>query len=255
MAVLPRLKAVYFDLDDTLCGYWDASKKALRQAFEAHPIEGYTPEEMVEHWAAAFREYAPTLKGTESYQVYLKNGKPTRDEQMAHTLRRVGVDDARHAEALGDTYGAMRNANLRLFDDALEVLTALKASHPLGVITNGPADTQRQELETLDLERWFDHVFIEGELGIGKPNRIVFEKAEKAVGAKPEELLFVGNSYAHDIRPAINFGWHTAWIRRDSDVPPSVAGQTTKPESKPEGAPEPTFVIHQLRDLLDIVQL
>ncbi|RYG44838.1 hypothetical protein EON79_14050, partial [bacterium] len=44
------VKGVYFDLDDTLCGYWDASKAGLRATFTALTPEGFTPEEMVRQW-------------------------------------------------------------------------------------------------------------------------------------------------------------------------------------------------------------
>ena len=43
---LSGVRAVYFDLDDTLCAYWEASKFALRRAFEDHGPEGYTADEM-----------------------------------------------------------------------------------------------------------------------------------------------------------------------------------------------------------------
>jgi FMN phosphatase YigB (HAD superfamily) len=63
-------------------------------------------------------------------------------------------------------------------------------------------------------------------------------------------VLFVGNSYGHDIRPAIAAGWRTAWIRRPSDVPPSVKGLESKPEELPTGAPKPNMIVTDLRDLL-----
>lgn len=32
--MLSGVKAIYFDLDDTLCAYWDACKQGLRETFE-----------------------------------------------------------------------------------------------------------------------------------------------------------------------------------------------------------------------------
>ncbi|AIE83448.1 HAD family hydrolase [Fimbriimonas ginsengisoli] len=245
---LSGVKAIYFDLDDTLCGYWDASKQALRRAFELHGPQGITPEEMVGHWASAFRRFAPTLKETGWYETYLKTAEPTRTEQMRLTLAEAGVIDEARALALSETYMRERDANLRLFSDALLVLDTLKWRYPLGLITNGPADLQRQEIATLGIESYFQNIYIEGEMGVGKPKRTVFDRAAAAVDCKPEELLMVGNSFGHDVAPALEYGWHAVWIRRASDIPPS----STRSEEMPPGANAPDAIIQHLSELLEI---
>jgi putative hydrolase of the HAD superfamily len=241
------IRAVYFDLDDTLCAYWDASKVGLRAAFDAHPVPSVTTEEMVRHWAASFRDFAPTLKQTGWYEGYLKSGAPTRFEQMRLTLQRVGIEDKAHAQNLSAFYMNARDKALALFPDALDLLEYLAAKYPMGLITNGPADIQRQEVITLNLEVFFKHIFIEGEVGEGKPLQSVFRRAEQAVGCQPHEIVYIGNSYDHDMAPAIAAGWRTVWIRRASDVPPSAdLDKDPKPKEKPAGAPDPDAVVDNL---------
>jgi putative hydrolase of the HAD superfamily len=245
-ADLAAVRAVYFDLDDTLCPYWEASKCGLRRAFERHRPEGFSVEEMLHFWAVAFREFAPKLKQSEWYQRYLKDGSVTRVEQMRRALIHADCGDLSLAERLAEVYAEERNQALILFDDAREVLDALYGRFPLGLITNGPADVQRQEIATIGVEKYFKAVFVEGELGFGKPRPEVFHLAQAAVGFEPAEILFVGNSYGQDMRPAIAQGWRTAWVRRPTDAPPS----SNIPETKPEGAPDPDCVISDLRELL-----
>jgi putative hydrolase of the HAD superfamily len=245
------VRAIYFDLDDTLCAYWDASKAALREAFTHHGPEGRTYEEMVQAWAEAFRKFSPTLKSTDWYKTYLKVGKPTRDEQMRLTLREVGIDDPAQAERMGDAYGHHRDANLKLFEESLPILEILYPRMPLGLITNGPADIQRQEVNTLNIGHFFDPILIEGELGFGKPDHRVYEIAlqafrNKIADLEPDQILMVGNSFAHDIGGARRAGWKTAWVRRPSDVPPSAKG----PEEMPPNATPADLVIGDLRELL-----
>jgi putative hydrolase of the HAD superfamily len=247
------IKAVYFDLDDTLCGYWEASKFGMRRAFQEHGPEGFTVEEMIQAWAAAFREFGPTLKQTGWYDGYLKEGEPTRTEQMRLTLLRLGVVDEERAQSLSHTYMVERDRALKLFDDAETVLEKLKKHFPLGLITNGPADIQRQEIATLGIEHYFDHIFIEGEMGEGKPNASVFARATAAAGCKPSQVLFVGNSFAHDVTPAIQCGWRAVWVRRDTDVPPSSGPGPARPEEAPAGAAQPDAVIGNLTDLLEML--
>ncbi len=248
-----ELRAVFFDLDDTLCGYWDASKAGLRQAFVDHGPSGYTVDELVEHWATAFREFSPTLKKTGWYETYLKMGEPTRTEQMRLTLARIGQENPELAASLSEAYGRHRDGNLALFPDAIEILEWLKPKVKMGLITNGPADIQRQEIATLGIEKYFPHIYIEGEMGRGKPHMEVFRRVEAEVGVSGKEMLFVGNSYAHDVRAALEAGWHAIWIRRPSDVPPSANGVTAKPEERPVDGPEPDAIITNLSQLRELI--
>jgi len=251
---MSSIKGIYLDLDDTLCAYWDASKQALRETFESLGPAGFTPEEMVGAWARAFREFSPSLKKTGWYETYLKFGEPTRTEQMRRALAELGIDNAQLAREMGDAYGAARNRNLKLFPEAIEFLDLAKErGYKLGLITNGPADIQRQEIATLRIEPYFDAILIEGKMGEGKPKPGVFWRAEGEFGLAGDQILFVGNSYAHDIAPAIEAGWRTAWIRRPSDVPPS-APQDSGPKSfddRPEGAPQPDFTTDNLLAVLE----
>lgn len=248
-----KIRAIFFDLDDTLCAYWEASKFGMRRAFQMHGPEGFTIDEMIQNWAAAFREFGPTLKQTGWYDGYLKSGEPTRTEQMRLTLFRMGVVDEERAKALSQAYYIERDRALRLFDDSEFVLQNLAKRYPLGLITNGPADIQRQEIQTLGLERYFRHVFIEGEMGEGKPNPTVFARAVEAAGVRPEEILFIGNSYAHDVSPALAAGWGAVWVRRATDVPPSSGLGPASPEEMPEGGQAPDAVISDLSELLDML--
>jgi putative hydrolase of the HAD superfamily len=163
----------------------------------------------------------------------------------------VGVHDQRLAEALSSTYYVERHAKLDLFPEALEVLEALARSFPLGLITNGPADIQRQEIEKLQIGSFFTHVFIEGEMRQGKPHPEVMLRAQEAMECQPSQILMVGNSFKHDIVPSQESGWRTAWVRRPSDVPPS--SKTGRPEEKPEGSTAPDLEMANLKELLPVL--
>lgn len=245
---LGKIKVVYFDLDDTLCAYWDAAKKGLRHAFGEHPEHGASLDKLLEAWGDAFTEFVQTIGKTHWYQKYLLSGDLTRTELMRRTLERVGVYDEGLAQAMSDTYYVERHAALELFPESLEVLHALYGHYQLGLITNGPSDIQKQEIQTLNIGPYFQHIFIEGDMGYGKPDPRIFAMATDRAGARPSEVLFVGNSYRHDVVPAQIAGWKTVWIRRPSDVSPS--NKTGKPEELPEGATPPDMTITDLREIL-----
>lgn len=243
-----EIKVIYFDLDDTLCAYWDAAKSGLKAAFLAHPEHGQSLQDIQSSWALCFREFVETIGKTHWYEKYKKSGEITRIELMRRTLERLDIYDDELAQNLSLTYHIERQAALSLFPEALEVLQVLKSHYTLGLITNGPADIQRLEIQKLNIEEFFGPIFIEGEVGFGKPDPRVLQMAQDKVGCQPHEILFVGNSYHHDIVPAQVANWKTVWIRRDSDVSPS--SRTGKPDKLPEGATPPDLTITDLRQLL-----
>lgn len=251
--IFAQVRAVFFDLDDTLCAYWEAAKAGLKAAFEEVSVPGFSIEQVSEAWAKEFRRFSHELKTSHWYEIYLQQGGVTRVQMMNEALLSLGLDAPELAWRLGEAYGRERDARLRLFAEAREVLEALKPHYPLGLITNGPADVQRQEIATLGIGDLFDHVFIEGEMGVGKPHLSVMRRAESAVGLPGEQILFVGNSYAHDMVPAMEAGWRTVWVRRATDVAPS--SRTGKPEERPDGSLPPDAETGDLRELLDLLGL
>ena len=64
----------------------------------------------------------------------------------------------------------------------------------LALITNGTRAAQRGKLERFDLERHFDHIFIEEETGFGKPEQEVYLTAMAALGSKPADTWCVGDN-------------------------------------------------------------
>jgi putative hydrolase of the HAD superfamily len=242
------VKAVFFDLDDTLCGYWDAAKTGLDIVFTEYAQNGTTPSQLKKAWANEFRTFAKEVKSDAWYERYCRDGGSSRTELMRRTLAAVDADTAQ-AEEISTRYLEERQNALHLFEGSLETLQALKGKYPLGLITNGPGDIQRLEIEKLGISDFFDSFHIEGEMGYGKPDPRVFTNAENAANARGPENLMVGNSAQHDIKPAQQAGWHTAWVRRPSDVSPS--SRTGRQEELPVDMAQPDFILADLRALLD----
>ena len=219
-----KIKAIYFDLDDTLCAYWAASRKGLRATFEEHGFNGET-EKAMEAWRSVFKTFSPEVKQSHWYERYLETGEPTRTEHMRRMLAEMGIPDESHAAALSERYAFFRDKNLCLFDEAPEVLSFLSGKYKLGLITNGPADIQRQEIATLGIEKYFDQILIEGEFKIGKPHLAIFDDARNKWGFEPDEMLFVGNAFEHDVQGAKNAGWHAIWVNKDGEINPGTEPQ------------------------------
>lgn len=234
-----QVRAVGFDLDDTLCVYMPVAVQARRAMMERYlaPQTGLPIETLDQHYKRAFHSVLEELHTERWYPLYLREGRATRTETFRRLLQSLNLDADGLAERISEEYAALREQMLHLHAETLEVLHALRGRYPLFVITNGPAYEQRRELQVLGLEGLFDIVAIEGEVGIGKPHAPIFEGVQRALGLPSKEILFVGNSWAHDVQGALNVGWHAAWVNR-------------------EGAPHPnpTSGVPELRDLRPLLE-
>jgi HAD superfamily hydrolase (TIGR01549 family) len=234
-----QVRAVGFDLDDTLCVYMPVAVQARQAVMERYlaPQTGLPLETLDQHYKQAFHSVLAELHTERWYPLYLREGRATRTETFRRFLASLNLDADGLAERISSEYAALREQLLHLHEETLEVLHALCGRYPLFVITNGPAYEQRRELQVLGLEGLFNIIAIEGEVGIGKPHKPIFEWVQRRLGLPAAQILFVGNSWAHDVQGALNAGWRAAWVNR-------------------EGAPhpDPDSGVPELRDLRPLLE-
>lgn len=231
-----QVRAVGFDLDDTLCVYMPAAVQARRMMMERYlmPQTGLPIETLDQHYKRAFQTVLEELHSERWYPLYLREGHATRTETFRRLLANLNMEVDGLAERISAEYAALREQLLHLHEETLEVLHALRERYPLFVITNGPAYEQRRELQVLGLEGLFDLVAIEGEVGVGKPHAPIFEWVQHQLGLPSEQILFVGNSWAHDILGARGVGWHAAWVNREgAPHPDPSSGVPALPNLRP----------------------
>ncbi len=100
------------------------------------------------------------------------------------------------------------------FADAAETLETLKArGYHLGIIANQVAGTA-QRLDAWGLLKYFDVVAASAELGVAKPDKLIFEKALEMAGCQPHNAVMVGDRLDNDILPAKALGMRTVWMRK-----------------------------------------
>ena len=98
------------------------------------------------------------------------------------------------------------------FDGVLETLTLLKEKgFIIGCITNGRDFFQRNKINGLGIEHFFSIIVTSGELDIRKPDHAIFYHALNAVGAKPNDSFYCGDSIPSDIVPAKEIGCTTIY--------------------------------------------
>lgn len=201
----PQPSLVLFDLDDTLCDYAGARAGRLRTAF-----------------GTAFA-HAPNPAAIDLDRVIAESLAihPHGSEHFPELFARYGVADPAVAQAARSWYHTNRFLGLALFADAVEMLGETRLALPgrrIGLITNGPADVQRDKIVLLDLARHVDFTLISGEFGIAKPDPAIFAEGLRLGRATVEETVFIGDSPEYDVLGARAFGLRAIWMNRPGHI-------------------------------------
>ena len=257
------VKAIFFDLDDTLL--WDkksvatAFRKTCERAADTYEVE---PSELEEAVRAAARELYATyetfeftkmiginpfegLWGTfddegESFQKMMGIVPQYRQDAWTHGLSRMGIEDAELGSTLASLFIEERKKSPFIYEETFAVLDRLKENYKLVLITNGSPSLQQTKLEiTPEIAPYFEHIVISGGFGVGKPNRTIFDHALALVDVQPAEALMVGDNLMTDILGASYVGIPSVWINRDNDEANSDV--------------TPTFEIQNLEELFSIL--
>jgi putative hydrolase of the HAD superfamily len=210
LILLPR--AVLLDLDDTILDDSGAVSSCWLEACRAHesemgaldPVVVYDAIERVREWYWADPERHRTGR----------LGLAAARREVAHiALRDVGLDDPALAQQIGDTYHSLRDTGLQPFADAIDTVAWLRASGcRLALLTNGSADMQRNKINRFGLTELFDLILIEGELGFGKPDPRVYERALDTLDVAPRDTWMVGDNLEWDVAEPQRQGIYGIWI-------------------------------------------
>ena len=212
----PPLKAIFFDIDDTLYSTTEFSELARSAALDA----------MLEAGLEADKEMLQEELG-EIIHEFSSNYEQHFDKLLVRIPRRHyrGRNTAILVAAGVIAYHETKMRYLAPYEDALEVLRILsrEPSLVMGVITEGLAVKQAEKLVRMRLHPYFspNAIFISNQIGISKPNPKIYQRACSDLNLRPIETMYVGDNPEHDIDPPNQIGMVTVRMRRgkyiDSD--------------------------------------
>ena len=84
-----------------------------------------------------------------------------------------------------------------LYSDVIEVLKTLRPRFDLAVVSNFDGRL-RMILEQLGISQFFSHVFLSSELGVDKPDPLIYQRALTLSGLAPNDILHVGDDPVRD---------------------------------------------------------
>ncbi|MDR1319406.1 MAG: HAD family hydrolase [Treponema sp.] len=137
---------------------------------------------------------------------------------------------------------------IRLFPQIRETLESLRAAGlKTGLLSDFPPETKLEYLGIADL---WDAVLCSERVGALKPDPRPFGELAAALSLKPEQILYVGNSFRFDVAGAKGAGMKAAWLtgraRRNKTASAGIAAGAG-------GAVRADFSFFNYRQLLEYV--
>jgi putative hydrolase of the HAD superfamily len=215
------LRAVLFDLDDTLhddtLAYHSAAEEVAHEVAAEHGIDALALK------AAYIEEAEGFWKRLTADALNVKLAS-VRAGLWQSALENVGVADAEVAARSAERYNDYRKKYFTLFPGAAEVLATLRERGvKLGIVTNGLSETHREKIALLRIADSFDAIFIADEVGMLKPDPLLFAHACEVLETAPAHSAMVGDRYDRDIRGAHDAGLYTVLLKvREEEIPPGA---------------------------------
>jgi HAD superfamily hydrolase (TIGR01549 family) len=146
-------------------------------------------------------------------------------ERYRRAFIRVGLDPS-VAEAMADRFSLLQTRQLVIHSELpavhLMLLHQLATRYRLGLVSNfDHAPTVREVLSRHGIGDLFAVTLISDEFGRRKPHPEIFREALRRLGATAGEALYIGDSFAEDVRGPAAIGIDTAWINPAAVVPPA----------------------------------
>ncbi|MFF8575860.1 HAD family hydrolase [Streptomyces sp. NPDC015408] len=203
------IRAVVWDVDDTLFDYTTADREGMRAHLVAEGLlAGYgSAEEALVRWRQITdRQWARFSAGEVDFVTQ-------RRDRIREFLGRPELTEA-EADTWFQRYVTHYEAAWSLFPDVLPVLDALADSHRHAVLSNSSLTVQDRKLRVLGVHDRFETILCAAELGVSKPEPAAFLAACDALALPPAEVAYVGDHPEIDGRGAADAGLLSVWVDR-----------------------------------------
>ena len=237
------LKAVIFDLDDTLtihqAAYDDSHLVIAMEIACRHDID---PPGVASSMSATIRRAGETTPQSDFLRRIGIGGRDllwgeagTEQPELADistwmndfrvsswrsVLQTHGIDDVPLAIRLAEQFPDEMWRRIGPFPEIQSVVRILADRFKLGILTNGMPPHQHRNLAAIGMPDAFKAVVTSGGIGIGKPDSPAFSAVLGALGTSASEAVMVGDTIGRDVKGAVAAGIRAAWIDRNSNTDP-----------------------------------
>lgn len=205
------IKAVIFDLDDTLYDYKALERAAFECVGELVRERLGVSEEQCEEAFMRARQVTKAKLGetatSHSRMLYFQK-----------TLEYLDIRPLYLALEMYETYWGFFLDNMLLYPGVRELLEALHEKYiRVGVCTDLLAHIQHRKLRRLGMMDDVDCLVTSEEAGVEKPAPGIFHLCLEKLRLPAEEVCFVGDNLERDVKGAMVAGLQAVWFHPESE--------------------------------------
>lgn len=200
------VKAVIFDLDDTLYDYEKLNEKAGAAAEDFTCMElGISCEQYREAYRSGREETKKALSDVGAGHNRLL--------YFQKALEYLGAAPMPLSLQIYETYWGVFLQEMKLFPGAGELLGDLKKRRiPVLICTDLTAHIQHRKIEALGIASDIRYLVSSEEAGKEKPAKEIFDLCLEKLKLPPEEILYIGDSLEKDMKGALRAGMKAVWF-------------------------------------------
>ena len=199
------IKAILFDIDNTLIDFMTMKHKSCEAAMDAMISAGL---KMNREEALKLLYELYELYGIESQRIFQKFTKKIKGKED-YKLISYGVI----------AYRKMRESYLVPYTGVIPTLIELKKKYKLAIVSDAPVLEAWMRLVTMKLDGFFDVVVTKADARKQKTHTAPFKAALKKLGVNPEESVMIGDRISRDVQTAKKLGIKTVYARYGDENP------------------------------------
>lgn len=218
-----RWKAVLFDLNDTLIDTRKSHRESLRQTVDLFlgrwsESEGIEIDQLIDSILKAGQTSRSRLNHK---QITLQDFQYLR---LKEAMEPYGIPVTRDfAGKLYNHYLAHRQQYVLPYPGLKETLSSIHRYANLGIVSNGKAEAMHKRVKQLGIEEWipYKRIFSSSQYGMSKSSGKLFQHVLKELEVSPKEAIYIGNSWAQDIKGAMYAGLKAVWFNPNHKKKPN----------------------------------
>jgi len=223
------LKAILFDVDNTLIDFMKMKRECCKAAIKAMISAGL---KMSEKNALKLLYELYEIHGLESQRIFQK-----------FTKKIYGKENYKLISYGAIAYRKMRENYLVPYPKVIPTLIDLKRQgYKLAIVSDAPIMEAWMRLASLKLDEFFDVIITKADARKQKTFPAPFKVALRRLNIQPREAIMIGDRISRDVNTAKKLGLHTIYARYGDENPPK------------KGASGAEFEINDISEISGIVR-
>lgn len=209
------VRLLIFDLDNTLINYggltqkaWQLTCERLINSYQLDLDANKLANEIVAVNNSIWEDESKRPKGNFSFNEL-------RTSIVTKALQNLNIENEEIVNYLVNQYSKCKHEVIYVFEDVEVTLKELKKrGYLIALLTNGDSAFQREKLQRFDLEKLFDGIFIDGEQGVGKPEKRAYFNVLNYFKVAPNQACMIGDHFLWEVIAPKKYGLKAIWVNR-----------------------------------------